>query len=403
MTLTTDQEKALVEIKASYEAKRDHVLMGYAGTGKSYLCDTLVRTVYKNPLLCSPTNKAAKVLSDFTGRTVYTLASVLCLRLEKGNLIQYAQPDLGGHDVVIIDECSMIGSYYTTLIKKFISERGVPVLYVGDPEQLPPVKEEHEGAQAFKVKHKSLLTQIVRQAEGNPLIAYSMHIREHGFAGDEIPRDGKHIKIMPEEGIIEKTAELRQKGVSFVVAGWRNREVDRINYGVHECIYGKDTPEYAIGEEIVFQEPLVNIHSEVMYNNSDVTIIKHIELDKTDFGHYKQSFRIWRVTVGHPDFPDDEDYNLKFLTLHRDDKQRFQNLVSKFFQTKQPQAAWAMLELVTEIKHTYAMTCHKLQGSSYDIVAVLTLDLLECYNADMRRRLAYVAVTRPRKTVAFLI
>ena len=50
-----------------------------------------------------------------------------------------------------------------------------PILVMGDPAQLPPVK----GKSPFaSEKPDAMLTEICRQAEGNPIIAMSKIIRE---------------------------------------------------------------------------------------------------------------------------------------------------------------------------------------------------------------------------------
>lgn len=391
MELNEQQQLAVEQIKKSYEAKQNHVLAGYAGTGKSFLCGYLVKNVYKNPLLCSPTNKASKVLSEFTGREATTLAKVLKLRYEKGALMQCGKPEISGHDVLIIDEASMVGQFYMNLIERDL--RGVPILFIGDPEQLPPVKEEHAPLPAFTTKNKSQLTQIVRQAEGNPLIQYSLEIRKNGFSDSKIPYDKINILKFPEGRAVELAVSRYNKGKNHVIAAWRNATVDALNTLIHGQIYDT-TSEFCRGEAIVYQKPLLNNKGEILMNNGDTDVIKDIIASRPQDAPFYGKFNCWHIMT---------ESGFDFKVIQQKDKEAFTNAIDKHFEKKQPVMAWLLIDAVADIKHTYAMTCHKLQGSTFDEVSIVTNDLMACYDTKMRRKLAYVAVTRTRNKVAFFV
>jgi len=394
--LNEQQQKAAKEIETLRgKHKGMHTLMGYAGTGKSYMCGYLASQVFRNPCMCSPTNKASRVLSKFTGKEAITLAQALCLRLDKGSLMQYADPmdKLKEHDVLIIDEASMLGKSY---MKRLQEQVDIPILFIGDPEQLPPVKEEHEGAPAFKVKDKSMLTQIVRQAEGNPLIAYSMKIRTEGF-DEDIPVDGESIIAMEDSKAIPLSVAAAKSGSSFVVAAWRNKTVDAHNLAVHRLLH-PDGSEFSEGEKIVFQAPTKDpLSGEILFSNGDEAIVQKVRdsvWTTPEGSGVELRLPAWLVTLDTGDV---------VKVLKRTSKQNFQSHIDGLFQRGMAPLAWSLIESVSDIKHTYAMTVHKLQGSTYDAVGVKTQDLLSCPIGDIRRKLAYVAVTRAKKKVVFFV
>src|SRR5690606_25304248 len=74
-------------------------------------------------------------------------------------------------DFVVIDEVSMVGE---GLAKDLLSF-GKKVLVLGDPFQLPPVK---DAGFFTEVKPDIMLTEIHRQAADNPIIRMSIDIRE---------------------------------------------------------------------------------------------------------------------------------------------------------------------------------------------------------------------------------
>jgi ATP-dependent exoDNAse (exonuclease V) alpha subunit len=73
----------------------------------------------------------------------------------------------------VIDECSMVDEE----IGKDLLSFGVPVLVLGDPAQLPPVK---GGGFFTEADPDVMLTEIHRQAAENPIVRMATTIREGG-------------------------------------------------------------------------------------------------------------------------------------------------------------------------------------------------------------------------------
>ena len=76
---TSQQEKSLDLISdfiISGNDKKIFLLCGYAGTGKTTLVSALVRTMEqlgRKTVLLAPTGRAAKVFSNYSGKSAYTI------------------------------------------------------------------------------------------------------------------------------------------------------------------------------------------------------------------------------------------------------------------------------------------------------------------------------------------
>ncbi len=152
-------------------------LFGYAGVGKT----TLARHVADHA-----SGKAA--FAAFTGKAALVLRSKGCAGATTiHSLIYNAQEDKSGApsftlnaegpasraSLIVIDECSMVDEELGRDLLSF----GKPILVLGDPAQLPPVK----GAGFFtEAEPDVMLTEIHRQARDNPIIRLSQTIREGG-------------------------------------------------------------------------------------------------------------------------------------------------------------------------------------------------------------------------------
>jgi exodeoxyribonuclease-5 len=151
-------------------------LFGYAGTGKTTLAKHLAEHVDGRVRFAAYTGKAAHVMRMKGCKDAGTLHGLIyiCSETEDGPQFELTdQSPLAEAKLLIVDECSMVDA---TLGKDILSFE-VPVLVLGDPEQLPPV----HGAGFFtNAAPDVLLTDIQRQARDNPIIHMATTVREGG-------------------------------------------------------------------------------------------------------------------------------------------------------------------------------------------------------------------------------
>ncbi len=139
-------------------------LFGNAGTGKSTLAKELMESTKLRTAFCAYTGKAAMVLrkKGIKATTIHSLIYEPNQDPSTGEVKFGLRPVLNV-DLIIIDECSMVNEHLLADLLSF----GIPLLALGDPDQLPPV-EGHctliEGEPDFR------LTKIHRQALDSPIL-----------------------------------------------------------------------------------------------------------------------------------------------------------------------------------------------------------------------------------------
>lgn len=178
--LSDEQRKGLTTLlKAIDSRKREVRLSGVAGCGKTTLMRALLDTTSRTVYLLAPTNQARKRLAEVTKSSeTSTLHAFIYPRPEEtptGELI-FPDPRLREEvdptAVFVVDEASMVGRRVADHFRSIA--RSGTIVWVGDPEQLPPVGEP-PGVDLGNAEVK--LTEIHRQAAGSPALALATEVR----------------------------------------------------------------------------------------------------------------------------------------------------------------------------------------------------------------------------------
>ncbi len=176
ITLSTQQE----EILSQMLAHKVSVITGGPGTGKTTLTRSITAVMERlghRVMLVAPTGRAARRLSEVTGRPAATLHKALGYNLADGRF-ERSEDDPLAADVVVVDEASMVD---TLLMAQLI--RAVPVtatlILVGDVFQLPSVGPGNVLADLIRSRRIMTfeLTEIFRQDEQSSIVINAHRVR----------------------------------------------------------------------------------------------------------------------------------------------------------------------------------------------------------------------------------
>ena len=372
--------------KAIMEAVRNSVfvLTGGPGTGKTTVVRAILRIFESMGLdiaLATPTGRAAKRLSEASGREAKTIHRMLEMdyKVDEGPVFRRDESSLLEEDVIIVDEASMIDLYLMEALLRAMRP-GTRLILIGDANQLPPVgagcifKDIILGERFSMVE----LTHIFRQARES-LIVTNAHTVNRGEHIDLSKKDGDFFYLPSDSD--EQTAHIiktlcktrlpRAYGVSVydgiqVITPSRKGQngTEMLNSVLQAAInpseYGK--------KEKSFRDMTYREGDKVMQtrNNYDIAWQKN---GVEGFGIYNGDIGIIRKI----------DLIAQSMTIDFDGRM----------------AAYDF-SMSEELELAYAITVHKSQGSEYPIVVI---PLYRYTPKLLTRNLFYTAITRAQQMV----
>ena len=174
------------------------VITGGPGTGKTTIIKTILE-LYKQEgkkvVLCAPTGRAAKRMSETTGEDAKTLHRLL----ELGKIVSDDSQDINTDlaitpidaDIIIVDEVSMVDLFLMNYLVKGIYQ-GSKLVLVGDVDQLPSVGPGNVLKDIINSEAivTIVLNKIFRQAAKSKIILNSHKVNEgKSFIGTEYEKD----------------------------------------------------------------------------------------------------------------------------------------------------------------------------------------------------------------------
>lgn len=294
------------------------------------------------------------------------------LRREERHLTQPAwtiNPDsrVVDADVVVVDEASMVGEYIGQALESFDKK----ILVIGDPFQLPPVREKGGEGYFTRMKHNFLLTEVHRQARDSVVLRLATDIRE-----------GRNIRLGEyNDGCAVITAERLKSEPTLVT------QADQVLCGKNET---RHTGNWRVREMLGFVHdkgdwfPKPNERLVCLRNDSNVGVLNGTLWDV--LAASIQSSEVIDLHVRDAE-GDAEVLCDAFATYMRDGEK-----ARKF--TKEERREYD----AQDFDYGYLLTVHKAQGSQWD--HVLVLDQSRTFNRDGNgRRWLYTAITRAAKSV----
>lgn len=197
------------------------VITGGPGTGKTTIIKAIIEMYNKNgkkTVLCAPTGRAAKRMSEVTGEEALTLHRLLEIGKieEEGNFkgIDYEVAPIDA-DVIIIDEMSMVDLFLMNYVVKAIY-LGTKLVLVGDVDQLPSVGPGSILSDIIYSKKITTITlnKIFRQAAESKIIINSHRVNngEKFISKEETKEDLKQdfffIPEISQENILKQIISL---------------------------------------------------------------------------------------------------------------------------------------------------------------------------------------------------
>ncbi len=366
MKFSTQQDVALKAVDAWLKKGQSPVfrLFGYAGAGKTTLARHIAENADGEVAFAAFTGKAAHVMRNKGCVDASTIHSLIYR--PTGDEDEDDGPSFtirrdapaSKADLIIIDECSMVDEDLGRDLLSF----GIPVLVLGDPAQLPPVK---GGGFFTQGDPDYMLTEIHRQAEDNPIIHLSMLIREKGVeAVTQMESSGDALQFISKRDIDADTIlECDQ-----VLVG-TNKTRRKFNDRIRELKGHLDTTPEA-GEKLVC---LRNNKKKGLLNGG----LWSVTLKKTARG--TKARMIVRPEEGG-----------KSVSI---------NVPHGFFSEGAENIPYTQRRNADEFDYGYALTVHKAQGSQWDHVVLF--DESWAFREHSQRWL-YTAVTRAAKQLTLV-
>ncbi len=352
------------------------VITGGPGVGKTTIINTILNILESEELtvlLCAPTGRAAKRLSEATGMEAKTIHRLL-------EFDPFLRDFRRGHsnpleaDLVIVDEASMIDVVLMNRLLAAISSRSA-LMFAGDVDQLPPVGPGFVLADMINSEALPVvrLTEIFRQAESSMIIVNAHRINRGEFT---IPSHNAGAELSDFYVVPSESTEDIQRRLLLVVADRIPERfgMDRLNdiqvlTPMNKGPLGTRALNALLQERLNPQPRRKIVRYEVTYAEGDKVIQMVNNYDKEVFNG-----DIGRIAV-----VDEEEST---LSVHYDGREvRYE---------------FGELE---EIALAYAITIHKSQGSEYPAVVI---PLSMQHFTMLERNLVYTAVTRAKKLVMII-
>ena len=459
ITYNKEQQSAIVNavsfLKTNTDPTQYYVIEGKAGTGKTTIAKEILKEFEDEQIYVAAVSHKAKGViknsfgEDTRGKKFFSIASLLGMKGINDNDTQTTKFQVGTKvplldnppALLVIDEASMITE---DVLKKIIDinsslSRPFQMLFLGDIGQIQPIRDDqsefyrthkdllNKKSDIFNSKHKSKLITRVRQGEANPILPYADYFWEnsqkenpelnptqHIVRNNQITDNGSLLFSNSEaevlNSVIKAVRNAVEKGLTnhVKIVTYHINEKTELNQKIHEALFGKDS-DYSNGDMLILNSPydLPDVNA-TMENSSEIQIKSIQDTDVDEFGvHtlYLETNGTAYTRTGN------EQKDCVIQVVSRNDiglyNQKLQELAS--YAKRQTNRAlkkqawsdfWEYKGRYADVDFGYAITAHKSQGSTYDIVVVDEKDIMgtTATSNQEKSELIYTALTRPRKT-----
>lgn len=364
------------------------VITGGPGTGKT----TILRGILKlydelelETLLAAPTGRAAKRMSELSGREAFTIHRLLGAKMsEDGETVVFTKDegDPLNCDALVLDECSMVDITLMCSLLKALKP-GCRLVLVGDADQLPSVGPGNVFADIIRsnIVPTVRLTEIFRQ-KGDSRIVRNAHMINRGEHPDFEANTGDFFRLKRLKGgtavetIVELCARRLPDNMKIpsasiqVLSPTRKGETGTVNLNkrLQEALNPRDDGK----KEKMFGETVFRVGDRVIQLKNNYDIIWKTKGGVRGTGVYNGDIgTIYQI-----------DPITETLTVDFEDK-----LASYSF------------DMLNELEHAWSLTVHKSQGSEYRAVVLALSGDVQML---LTRGVLYTAVTRAKELLVMV-
>lgn len=363
------------------------IITGGPGTGKTTIIKCIIQileNINKKYVLCAPTGRAAKRITETTKReakTIHRLLEITKLDNEDIDMLYNIDIKTIEEEVVIVDEASMIDTIIMNNLIKALN-KNTKVIFVGDVDQLPSVGPGNvlKDIISSNTVNTVYLKQIYRQSAKSDIILNAHRVNEGKYP--EFKNNDTDMYFIPTRSIEDTISEISSL-VSYRLETYAKFDklkdlqiltpmkktslgTIQLNTMLQEIL----NPKSISKDEKNIGERIFRVGDKVMQiqNNYD----KRFDVK----GEAKQNIEgVYNGDIGYINKIDNEN---KELTVIFDDIRE----ISYDF------------DELDQLEHAYATTIHKSQGSEFNYVI---LPLYTGYPKLFTRNLLYTAMTRAKK------
>lgn len=376
------------------------IITGGPGTGKTTIIKCVIdlyKEHKKKVVLCAPTGRAAKRITETTGEEAKTIHRLLEIgKFEEDKLgsvdIDVTPVDC---DVLVVDEMSMVDVFLMNYLMKAIF-LGTKVIFVGDPNQLPSVGpgsilKDIIDSNEFATVH---LDKIFRQAAKSKIIVNAHNVNQGiNFIGkkdydEDANDDFFYLNESNQDKVLYHVLSLCKdrlnnfgdfeffKNIQVLTPTKKGKlGTKELNKSLQEELNPKQ-PEI---EEKNYGDIIFREGDRVMQikNNYDIFWEKG---SKNNLRTYEAGTGVFNGEIGRIEKIDNKEKQLK---VEFDDGKK----------------VWYAFSELDELEHAYAITIHKAQGSEFDVVVLV---IPQTSNMLLTRNLLYTALTRAKKLLVVI-
>ena len=371
------------------------IITGGPGTGKTTIIKCvleLYKSHKKKVVLCAPTGRAAKRMSETTGEDAKTIHRLLEIGKFEEDKLGSIDTDVSpiDADVLVVDEMSMVDVFLMNYLVKALF-LGTKIIFVGDPNQLPSVgpgsilKDLIDSGE-FATVH---LDKIFRQAAKSKIIVNAHNVNNGvNFIGkkdyaDDAENDFFYINESNQDKMLYQVLSLSKerlknygdyeffKNIQVLTPTKKGKMgTKELNKSLQEVLNPKtdDILEKTYGE-VIFREG-----DRVMQikNNYDIYWEKG---SRNDLRTYESGTGVFNGEIG------------RIVKISNEERQ-----IQVLFDDGK--VTWYAYSELDQLEHAYAITIHKAQGSEFDVVI---LAVPQSSNMLLTRNLLYTGITRAKK------